>query len=105
MDGPSWSLAEDLAARRWVSAAVKILFRLRGFVLSSPLRVLGPHEPDTANSEFFDREGCQLLRDVVAFILIVARPRGSPARRLASRSRVRLRLVTDGGLVRTTGLL
>ena len=71
MDHPRWRLDEDLAAKRWVSAATTILLRMRGFAIASPLRVLGPHAPDTANSEFFDREGCALLRDVVAFVLML----------------------------------
>ena len=39
--------------------------------LHDPGRPLDPHEPDTANSEFFDREGCALLRDVLAFVLML----------------------------------
>ena len=74
MSGPQWRLDEALAAKQWVTAAVDILFRMRGFALSSPLRVLGPHEPDTATEEFFDREACLLLRDVVAFILMLIHP-------------------------------
>ena len=87
MDTPRWRLDEDLAARRWSSAAAKIMLRMRGFARASPLRVLGPHEPDTANSEFFDREGCALLQDVLAFVLLLLDPDAPPVSQWLVRER------------------
>ena len=72
MDSPRrrWGEAQK---RRIVaeSAAMKILMRVRSFVPASALRVLGPHEAGSSNSEFFDREGVSLVRDVLAFVLLL----------------------------------
>lgn len=78
MATPNWSIAEDLAAKRWATGATQILLRMRGFSPASPLRVLGPHEPGTSNDEFFDREGISLLRDIVAFISMLLDPGAPP---------------------------
>ena len=66
-----WSIDADLAAGRWQTAAVRILLRAASFVPSSLLRVLGPHKVSEGNSEFFNQEGAALLRDVLAFILML----------------------------------
>ena len=71
MDAPHWRVDDDVAAKRWVTVATSIMLRMRGFALASPLRVLGPHVAGSSNSEFFDREGCALLRDVIAFLLML----------------------------------
>ena len=71
MSSPRRRLDDDLVARRWVSAATKILQCVRAFAPASPLRVLGPHEVGSANSEFFAREGTTLLVDVLAFVLML----------------------------------
>ena len=78
MDAPEWSVNEDVAAKRWVTIATAVLLRMRGFAPASPLRVLGPHESESSNSEFFDREGSALLRDLVAFILMLLDPDAPP---------------------------
>ena len=57
MSGPRWCVNADLAAGRWQSAAVRILYRAASFVGSSPARVLMAHAVGNANTEFFDREG------------------------------------------------
>ena len=66
-----WFIDADLAAGRWQTAAVRILLRSASFVPSSLLRVLGPHKVSEGNSEFFNQEGAALLRDVLAFILML----------------------------------
>ena len=78
MDAPRWRVDEDVAAKRWVTIATSILLRMRGFAPASPLRVLGPHESESSNSEFFDREGCALLRDLIACILMLLDPDAPP---------------------------
>ena len=78
MEPDPWRLDDDLRAKRWGTAAMKIMLRMRGFAPASPLRVLGPHSPGGSNSEFFDREGCSLLRDVLAFILMILDPDAPP---------------------------
>ena len=78
MDTPSWRIDEDVAAKRWATVATSIMLRMRGFSPASPLRVLGPHEPGSSNSDFFDREGCSLLRDVLAFVLMLLDPDAPP---------------------------
>ena len=67
-------LDADLAARRWVSAATRILRRMSSFLPNSALRVMGPHERTGGNSEFFDQESTRFLTDVLAFILMVTAP-------------------------------
>ena len=74
MAGPCWSLDGDLAAGRWLSAAVRILLRVASFVPSSPVRVLGAHPVGDSNNEFFDREGTALLLTVLAVVLMVIHP-------------------------------
>ena len=71
MVGERWSIDDDLAARRWVSAATRILERVASFLPDSPLKVLGPHKAAGGNMEFFNQEGTTLLRDVLAFVLMV----------------------------------
>ena len=78
MGSPRWRLDDDLAARRCFTAASKILLRVRSFLPSSALRVLGPHEVGGSNSEFFDREGVALLLDVLAFLLLLLDARTPP---------------------------
>ena len=77
MAGPRWSLDEDLAARRWVSAARRSLCRLASFVPANPAKVLLRHQaPDSSsNKEFFDREGTSLGVAVLAFVLMLIDPR------------------------------
>ena len=74
MGGQHSRLDADLAARRWVSAARRILLRMSSFLPNSALRVMGPHERSGGNSEFFDQEGTRFLTDVLAFILMVTAP-------------------------------
>ncbi len=71
-------LAADLAARRWLSAARRILLRMSSFLPNSALRVMGPHERSGGNAEFFDQEGTRFLTDVLAFILMVTAPAAPP---------------------------
>ena len=77
MSGPRWSLRDDLAARRWVSAARRILCRVASFVPSSPAAVLVRHEAlaSSDNRDFFDREGTSLALAVLAFVLMAIDPR------------------------------
>ena len=74
MAGPRWSLEEDLAAGRWQSGALRILFRVASFVRSSAARVLMDHVPGSGNNEFFNREGTALATTVLAFLLMVTSP-------------------------------
>ena len=71
MAGPRWSLEDDLAAGRWVTAATRILCRAASFVPTSPARVLMDHERGSSNAEFFDREGTSLALAVLAFVLLL----------------------------------
>ena len=71
-------LEDELAARRWVSAARRILLRMSSFLPNSALRVMGPHERSGGNSEFFDQEGTRFLTDLLAFILMVTAPAAPP---------------------------
>ena len=68
---PGWSVADHLAAGRWQSAALLILFRAVSFVPTMPARVLLDHGSCNSNVEFFEREGTALLVTVLAFILMV----------------------------------
>ena len=78
MVGPRWSLAPDLAAGRWLSAARRILLRVVSFVPSSPARVLADHAVGDGNAEFFDREGSELLLTVLSLVLMVIHPGAPP---------------------------
>ena len=73
MSGPRWDLEADLAARRWVSAARRILCRVASFVPSSPAKVLVRHEPagSNTNKDFFDREGTALAQTILALVLML----------------------------------
>ena len=77
MSGPRWSLEDDLAARRWVSAARRILGRVASFVPASPAGVLVRHQAPASgnNKDFFDREGASLALTLLAFVLMVIDPR------------------------------
>ena len=71
MAGPRWSLDEDLAESRWLSAARRILCRVASFCPGTPARTLLDHEVTNANTEFFDREGTSLAMTLLGFILMV----------------------------------
>ncbi len=79
MAGATWALDDDLAAGRWLTAATRVLLRIVSFVPSSPARVLADHVPDDSNAEFFDRNGTDLARCVLAFILMLTREDTPPA--------------------------
>lgn len=74
MAGARWRLAEDLAAGRYRSAAVRILHRVASFAPANPAHVLEPHEVGTSNAEFFNREGCELLVTLVVLVAVVTAP-------------------------------
>ena len=74
MAGPRWSLAADLEAGRYRSAAVRILHRVASFSPGNPAHVLGLHEPAHANAEFFNREGCELLVTILVLVAAVTAP-------------------------------
>ena len=80
MAGPQWRLADDIAAGRYLTAAMRIVRRVLSFEPSLPTRVLADHEhpTSTTNAEFFDREGASLLIVVVAFVLMVIDRRAPP---------------------------
>ena len=70
MGGSRWSLDEDFAAGRWLTAANKFLLRTDLFVPASPARVLLPHErTGDPSGEFFDREGVAFATCVLALVL------------------------------------
>ena len=71
MAGPRWSIEEDLAAGRWLSAATRILSRAASLVPTSPARVLMEHEGTSGNADFFDREGTSLALAVLALVLLL----------------------------------
>ena len=71
MAGPRWSVAGDLEAGRWLSAARRILCRAASFVRSSPARCLLDHEVTNQNTEFFDREGTSFVLTLLAFVLLL----------------------------------
>ena len=78
MSGPRWSLDADLAAGRWTSAATRMLLRVHGFIPSSPLYTLAARPaPPTSRDAFFDHQGTQLARDVLALVLAIVHP-GAP---------------------------
>ena len=80
MAGPQWSLADDIAGGRYLTAASRIVWRVLAFEPSLPTRVLADHQhlASTTNSEFFDREGTSLLTAVLAFVLMVIDRRAPP---------------------------
>ena len=78
MGAQSSRLDADLAARRWVSAARRILLRMSSFVPGCALRVMRPHQRARGHAEFFDQEGTRFLTDVLAFILMVTAPAAPP---------------------------
>ena len=71
MAGPAWSLEADLAAGRWLSAATRVLLRVHSLIPATPARVLVEHTAGGGSQEFFDREGVELLRTVLAFVLML----------------------------------
>ena len=71
MAGPAWSLEADLAAGRWLGAATRVLLRVHSLIPATPARVLCEHTIGSGNQEFFEREGVELLRAVLAFVLML----------------------------------
>ena len=72
MAGARWSLEDDLAAGRWLTAAHRILLRSASFAPMSAARVLLPHESSgDPSAEFFDREGTSLCQCVLALVLLL----------------------------------
>ena len=71
MAGPAWSLEADLAARRWLNAATRVLLRVHSLVPATPARVLVEHAAGSGNQEFFEREGVELVLMVLAFVLML----------------------------------
>ena len=71
MAGPAWSLEGDLAAGRWLNAATRVLLRVHSLIPATPARVLVEHAVSDGNQAFFDREGVELLRMVLAFVLML----------------------------------
>ena len=71
MAGPAWSLEADLAAGRWLGAATRVLLRVHSLIPATPARVLVEHTVGSGNQEFFEREGVELLRAVLAFVLML----------------------------------
>ena len=71
MAGPAWSLEADLAAGRWLGAATRVLLRVHSLLPATPARVLVEHTVGDGNQAFFDREGVELLRAVLAFVLML----------------------------------
>ena len=71
MASPAWSLEADLAAGRWLGAATRVLLRVHSLIPATPARVLVEHTVGDGNQAFFDREGVELLRAVLAFVLML----------------------------------
>ena len=71
MASPAWSLEGDLAAGRWLNAATRVLLRVHSLLPATPARVLVEHTVSDGNQAFFDREGVELLRMVLAFVLML----------------------------------
>ena len=71
MASPAWSLEADLAAGRWLGAATRVLLRVHSLIPATPARVLVEHAVSDGNQAFFDREGVELLRMVLAFVLML----------------------------------
>ena len=78
MAGPRWSLDDDLANSRWLSAARRILCRVASFCPGTPARTLMDHEVSNANTEFFNREGTSLALTLLGFILMLLDERTPP---------------------------
>ena len=74
MGGPRWSLDDDIAAGRWLSAAERIAHRVVSFVPSNTARVLEPHAVQSSNAEFFASEGTSFALAVLAFVLMLTSP-------------------------------
>ena len=71
MASPAWSLKADLAAKRWLGAATRVLRRVHSLVPATPARVLGEHTAGDSNQQFFEREGTELALMVLAFVLML----------------------------------
>ena len=71
MASPAWSLEADLAAGRWLGAATRVLLRVHSLIPATPARVLCEHTVGSGHQEFFEREGVELLRTVLAFVLML----------------------------------
>ena len=96
MVGRRWSMAEDLAAGRWLSAATKMLFRVVSFIPSSPARAVlmgGPSKGSTA--DFFDRNGTTMVLDVLALALMLTAPNAPDPREWGSDDRQAVAWVTE----------
>ena len=78
MAGPRWSLEDDLANARWLSAARRILCRVASFCPGTAARILLEHKPGQDNAEFFNREGTSLAQSLLAFILMLLDERTPP---------------------------
>ena len=74
MAGPRHALHADLAARRFVSAATKMLARIASFVPSNPARTLFATMGHDAGDVFFDKEGAALALSVLGLVLILTAP-------------------------------
>ena len=70
MTGPH-SIADDVAAGSWMSAARKILARASGFS-ASPARILAGKPPASPRNAFWEMEGSRLAQAVLAFTLLIS---------------------------------
>ena len=77
MAGPRHALAADLTARRFVTAATKILARIASFVPSNPARTLFATMGYAGHDPFFDKEGASLALSVLGLVLMLTAP-GAP---------------------------
>ena len=75
MQGERWSLAGDLDAGRYTSAAVRVVHRVLSFVPDLPAQVLAARP--AGRDPYWDLEGTELLLTVLAVLLILLRP-GAP---------------------------
>ena len=75
MQGERWSLEGDLAAGRYLSAAVRVMRRAVSFVPDLPAQVLEGRS--AAREPYWDLEGTELLLTVLAVLLMLLRP-GAP---------------------------
>ena len=71
MAGPRWSLAEDMALERVVSAATKVLRRVVSFVSDVPAKVLEGRP--TGRDAYWDLEGTDLLVTALGFVFLLLR--------------------------------
>ena len=71
MASPAWSLEADLTAGRWLNAATRVLLRVHSLLPATPARVLVEHAVGDGHQAFFEREGTELLRTVLAFVLML----------------------------------